>query len=132
MTLPPPPSPMRSAARRHNAIATASELIAWCLAVCPEEVRKERWRHGEVRGGVDLQAGGVATAHEAGGGVLGRWRRRLLRADAAGGGGERFTCMLLLAAMRIGEGGRLADQMAGDSPRAGGNRSGGRAGRACA
>jgi hypothetical protein len=47
--------------------------------VCPEEeeVRKGRWRKGEVRSGVDLQAGGVAAAHEAGGGVLGRWRRRL-------------------------------------------------------
>jgi hypothetical protein len=49
---------------------------------------------------VDLQAGGVAAAHEAGGGVLGRWRRRLLRAGVAGGGGERFARMRLLAAMR--------------------------------
>jgi hypothetical protein len=52
-TTPPPPlSPVRSAARRYSAIAMTSELIAWCLAVCPEEeeVRKGQWRHGEVRG----------------------------------------------------------------------------------
>jgi hypothetical protein len=103
-TPPPSPSPVRSAARRYSAIATTSELIAWCLAVCPEEeeVRKGRWRHGEVRRGVDLQAGGVAAAHKTGGGVLGRWRRRLLRASVAGGGGEIFTRMLLLAAIRTG------------------------------
>jgi hypothetical protein len=43
-----------------------ARLVAWCLVVCPEEeedVRKGRWRHGEVRGGVDLQTGGVAVAH---------------------------------------------------------------------
>jgi hypothetical protein len=77
-------------------------LVAWCLVVCPEEeeeVRKGQWRHGEVHDGVDLQAGGVVAAHEAGG-VLGRLRQRLLRAGVAGGGGERFARMQLLAAMR--------------------------------
>jgi hypothetical protein len=42
------------------------------------------------------------VAHEARLGVLGRWRRRLLRAGVAGGGGERFARMRLLAAMRTG------------------------------